>query len=97
MNCNKDNSRTVGSQRNVVINTPYGELRLGEDNAHDHARMKARELTAFLRLVSGEGQEIFAGLDGDLQNSLLWMLSQAAGELDELLSQVKFAEAEVTK
>ena len=59
--------------------------------------MKAHQLKAFLTLISGDGQDRFSRLNGELQNSLLWMMSQAADQLDQLLSQVAFADVEVTK
>lgn len=97
MNYDKDSSTSAPRQQNVVLATPYGELIISKDGAGEHAAMKARQLNAFLTMVSGEGQQAFSGLNGDLQNSLLWMLSQVAGELDDLLSQVSITEKQVVK
>lgn len=97
MNRNKDSSTATPRQHNVVLKTPYGELRIDANEAHDHANMKAHQLKAFLTLISGDGQDRFSRLNGELQNSLLWMMSQAADQLDQLLSQVAFADVEVTK
>ena len=88
---------TPAPSKIVVLKTPYGELRLDAVGAHDHATMKAHQLKACLTLISGQGQENFVLLNGDLQNSFLWMLQQGANELDQLLEQVGFADAEVTK
>jgi hypothetical protein len=92
MNKSNDSSTAVPRQQNVVLITPHGELHLSLGAAHDHANMRANELHAFLTLVHGEARENFSNLNDNLQSSLLWMLSQAACELDQLLSQVTIAE-----
>lgn len=97
MNVTNDNSASAPRQQNIVLKTPHGELHVAHDDAHDHAHMKAQQLQAMLVLISGEGLENFSFLNPDLRNSLLWMLSQAAGELDQLLAQVSFADIEVAK
>lgn len=98
MNKANNTSVTNASQPVLTVTTPYGTLQISDiAAAQDHANMRARELNAFLTLISGGGMDNFAALNGDLQNSLLWMASRAAGELDELLSQVSFTAAKVLK
>lgn len=93
----KTTSDTPAASKNVVLRTPRGQLHIESVDAHDHASMKAEQLQAALVLISGEGRQNFSLLNPDLQNSFLWMLQQAASELDQLLGQVEFADIEVTK
>lgn len=97
MNYDKDSSTVTTRQQKVVLKTPHGELSLAAGDAYDHASMKAHQLKACLVLIGGQGHQNFSDLNHDLQSSFLWMLQQAAGELDQLLDQVKFVDAEVTK
>src|SRR5450830_928550 len=91
MNCNNVNSTLRDSQVEIVIETPYGKLHIGDiSDAYDHATMKARELKAFFVLISGDGQENFSNLRDSSQNSLLWMAEQSASQLESLLLQVQF-------
>jgi hypothetical protein len=99
MNMSKDSSAIAASQQNIKVTTPYGTLHI-EDilAAQDHASMRAKELHAFLVLITREGGlDSFGGLNCEMQNNLLWMASRAVGEIDELLSQVDFAERKVSK
>lgn len=98
MNSTKDISPSTPRQENhVLLKTPYGELRLGEDGVHEHAAMKARELNALLTLISADGRERFTSLNDDLQDSLLWIASQAAHEIDQLIGQIVITAKQVTQ
>lgn len=98
MNITNDSSGAAPRQQNIKVTTPHGTLYIdGLLAAEDHAHMRSVEIQALFTLASGEGQDSFAGMNAELQNSLLWMASRAAGELKELLSQVSFAAARVAK
>jgi hypothetical protein len=98
MNVSNDNSASAPRQQNILLKTPYGELRLEDAmSAHDHASMRAEQLKAFLVLIGGEGRQNFSFLSAGLQTSLLWMLQQSACELHQLLSQVSFTDLGVAK
>ncbi|WP_426117235.1 hypothetical protein [Massilia sp. PWRC2] len=98
MNATNNISVTNASQQNITVTTPHGTLHIKSAlDAEDHAMMKATELHAFLALVSGEGQADFMSMNEELKNSLLWAARRSAGELCEVLAQVRFAEAGVSK
>lgn len=99
MNCVKDNSAAAACQENqqvVVLELPYGELRIKLGDAQERAAMKARELCAMTALLlADEGQ--FAGLPRNLKDGIYWMMNQAASELDQLLDQVTVSEEKVAQ
>jgi len=64
---------------------PYGRLQIVEGGVTDHVNMRVDQLTAFLILISGEGQQNFANMRDADQNSLLWMAQLMAQEVRDLL------------
>jgi hypothetical protein len=68
-----------------TMEVPYGQLQIAKGGVTDHVAMRVDQLTAFLLLISGEGQETFARLQNGDQNSLLWMAHTMAQEVRDLL------------
>lgn len=95
----KNNVETPTRQEKNIACTmtaPYGTLLIAKGGAVDHLNMRVDQLAAFLRLISGQGQQDFADLDNNDQNSLLWLAASMAQECRDLLPLMVESIAQVT-
>ncbi len=73
-----------------IIDTPYGTQLINRNEAADHAYMRAKQLSALLKLMQTqtEGAERFSELGPRDQDSLLWLGVQLADELYAMVDVV---------
>lgn len=62
-------------------------------SAVDHCNMRAKQLAALLRLMSGTGLENFAGAGQETQDGVLWLASSLADEVVRMLPLVEIEAA----
>lgn len=70
------------------IETPFGDHFIERGSALDHAYMRSAQLAGLLSLMRGEGADRFFGLSRGTQNSLMWMASQLAEEIETMFDIV---------
>jgi hypothetical protein len=69
-----------------VVQTDHAGVRLlVSADAIDHTNMRAGQLAALLRLISGEGHGVFMRQDRATQDGVLWLASSLANEVLEML------------
>jgi hypothetical protein len=98
MNKNDSIKKESSRQANIAatLAVPYGQLQIVRGGVIDHVSMRVDQLTAFLLLISGQGQENFADLQNNDMNSLLWMAHSMAQECRDLLPLLAEAKIEVS-
>ena len=62
-------------------------------DAFDHASMRALQLAALLRLISGPGADTFLGAGRATQDGVLWLASSLADDVERVLPLVDAANA----
>lgn len=62
-------------------------------SAVDHCNMRAKQLAALLRIMSGTGVENFAGAGQETQDGVLWLASSLADEVLRMLPLVEIEAA----
>lgn len=67
------------------IETPYGYQLIKNGDAVDHANMRGTQLKSLLLLMMGDDNERFTNLGRDHQHSLLWLATQMAGEMTDMI------------
>lgn len=67
------------------IQTPYGYQLITQGDAVDHASMRGAQLKGLLLLMMGDDNERFTTLGQDHQHSLLWLATQLAGEVADMV------------
>jgi hypothetical protein len=71
-----------GDAYHGVVQTDHAGVRLlVSADAIDHGNMRAGQLAALLRLISGEGHDVFMRQDRATQDGVLWLASSLANEV----------------
>lgn len=81
-NIARNTKRYIGS-----IEVPYGETHIKRGCAEDHMSMRTAQLGALLQLMHGETlPSYFQTMSDHRQNSLLWLASELAEEIDNMVA-----------
>ncbi len=67
------------------IKTPYGYQLVSHGDAVDHATMRGMQLKSLLLLMMGDDNDRLTKLRVDFQHSLLWLATQLAGEMTDMV------------
>ncbi len=92
----KNTQATPATSKNVAlppefvgrINTPYGVQFINRGDASDHAYMRSAQMTALLMMMQDEGAARFSILSPRLQESLMWMVTELSGEIEQMFDIV---------
>ncbi|WP_371767522.1 hypothetical protein [Massilia sp.] len=63
----------------------YGKFQVTQDDAYDHASMRAKQLNALMQLMSDDGFEVFENLRVDTKRELMWFAQQLAEEVSTMI------------
>lgn len=75
----------VARSTGYTLQLPYSVAQIVEEDAYDHAAMRANQLAALMQMISGDGVEVFSNLGHATKDSLLWLAQQLAMEVADMM------------
>ena len=75
----------VARSTGYILQLPNRVTQVVEEDAYDHAAMRANQLAALMLMISGEGIDAFNNLGGEAKSNLLWLAQQLAIEVADMV------------
>lgn len=82
---NATSSATAAVSTTFAVPQLYGKFHVTQDDAYDHASMRAKQLNALMQLMSDDGFEVFESLRVDTKRELMWFAQQLAEEVSTMI------------
>lgn len=89
---NAMSTATQVKEKSFALHQPYGELRVTETDAYDHASMRAKQLNALMLLMTGDGFPVYEGLGDKAKHELMWLAQQLAEEVSSMIPIISTSE-----
>lgn len=82
---NATSTTTSAISATFAVPQMYGKFHVTQDDAYDHASMRARQLNALMLLMTDDGFEVFDGLRTETRHELLSFAQQLADEVSTMI------------
>lgn len=71
-----------------IIDMPYGVQLVDSGAAIDHAAMRGHQLSSLLLLIQGDDSDRLRSLGPTRQDSLIWLATQLAEEMEAMIEMI---------